>query len=532
MSSRGLPAALAAALLANSVVCLGQFLRAGDSEDNVPSARSRSKKASLFQAVEGAEADDSGGQFRKGRAHKKKAGWSDSEAPVAPETEQAPDTARPIASGFGARAQAMAQANLARLAPAEAWAAYSAGNHEKALQLALSAAQGGDAGAAAFVGYIYGAGGQVPEDQDASQKWFKKFYKHCKKLAFDGDPGGEQGLGWIYQNGLGGYDQDYAEAAKWYRQAAEQGDSYAQGGLGFLYHFGSGVRKDYGEAERWSRKSAEQGNPFAQAELGSLYENGLGVAADQAAAYKWYAMAGAQDNDEGRQGMERLRQLMTPEESDGAAKEAVAWYRQAAEQGKPFGLNGLGFFYENGIGVDQSYTEAYKWYSLASARNNAEGLQGMDRIRQLMTTAEIAEAENQAASFQPEAQAAPAQPPLREPDVQRRTYSARALELRKAAEVGDAASQSGLGSLYEKGMGVVKDYVEAYKWYALADEQRNAEGRQGLIRLRQSMTPEDVAQGQKLVSSFKAGIPKPAAEDEGDGDEQGPPPSSGLMFKR
>ena len=504
MSSRGLLVALSAALLANSAVCLGQFLQVGDAD----------------------------AQSQKVRAHRKKARRAALEAPDATETEQAPDTARPIASGFGARAQAMAQAPLARLAPAEAWAAFSAGEHEKALQLALPAAQAGDAGAAAFVGYIYGAGGQVPEDRDQSQKWVKKFYKHCKKLAFDGDPGGERGLGWIYQNGLAGYDQDYAEAAKWYRQAAEQNDSYAQGGLGFLYHYGSGVRKDYGEAFRWDRKAAEQGNPVAQSELGSLYESGLGVAADNATAYKWYAMAGAQNNDEGRQGMERLRQLMTPEELDGAAKEAVAWYRQAAEQGKPFGLSGLGFFYENGLGVDQSYTEAYKWYWLAGAQNNAEGRQGMERIRQLMTTAEIAEAENLASSFKPEPQEGPAQTQMREPDVQRRTYSARALELRKAAEEGDAASQSGLGSLYEKGMGVVKDHVEAYKWYALADEKRNAEGRQGLIRLRSLMTPEDVAEGQKLVSSFKAGIPKPVAEDEEDADEQGPPPSSGLMFKR
>jgi len=45
--------------------------------------------------------------------------------------------------------------------------------------------------------------------------------------------------------------QDYGEAAKWYRLAAEQGDAIAQGNLGFMYYSGQGVPQDYVQAYMW-----------------------------------------------------------------------------------------------------------------------------------------------------------------------------------------------------------------------------------------------------------------------------------------
>ncbi len=48
----------------------------------------------------------------------------------------------------------------------------------------------------------------------------------------------------MYDKGLG-VTQDYAQAAKWYRKAAEQGHAYAQFNLGYMYRFGQGVPQDY-----------------------------------------------------------------------------------------------------------------------------------------------------------------------------------------------------------------------------------------------------------------------------------------------
>lgn len=56
-----------------------------------------------------------------------------------------------------------------------------------------------------------------------------------------------------------GVPQDFSEAAKWYRLAAEAGHAEAQKHLGFLYATGKGVPKDTAEAERWLRRAGGQG---------------------------------------------------------------------------------------------------------------------------------------------------------------------------------------------------------------------------------------------------------------------------------
>ena len=62
----------------------------------------------------------------------------------------------------------------------------------------------------------------------------------------------------MYANGLG-VAKDEAEAVKWYRKAAEQGNAYGQNNLGKMYANGLGVAKDEAEAVKWFRKAAEQG---------------------------------------------------------------------------------------------------------------------------------------------------------------------------------------------------------------------------------------------------------------------------------
>ena len=50
-----------------------------------------------------------------------------------------------------------------------------------------------------------------------------------------------------------GVGRDSAEAAKWYRKAAEQGHANAQNNLGLMYMSGRGVAKDNAEAVKVPR---------------------------------------------------------------------------------------------------------------------------------------------------------------------------------------------------------------------------------------------------------------------------------------
>ena len=82
---------------------------------------------------------------------------------------------------------------------------------------------------------------QLPQD------YSKLDMATLQQKANAGDLGAEQQLGLDYANGLG-VPKDYAQAATWYRKAADRGAAYSQNELGYLYQKGLGVAQDYGRA--------------------------------------------------------------------------------------------------------------------------------------------------------------------------------------------------------------------------------------------------------------------------------------------
>ena len=66
----------------------------------------------------------------------------------------------------------------------------------------------------------------------------------------------------MYSKGQG-VVQDYAEAVRWYRLAAQQGYARAQYNLGFMYSNGQGVVQDYVKAHSWYNLSAIKGDADA-----------------------------------------------------------------------------------------------------------------------------------------------------------------------------------------------------------------------------------------------------------------------------
>ena len=60
---------------------------------------------------------------------------------------------------------------------------------------------------------------------------------------------------------------------------------------------GHGVPQDYAEARKWYRLAAAQGNAEAQFNLGIMYANGHGVPQDYVQAHKWFNLAAATHTD-------------------------------------------------------------------------------------------------------------------------------------------------------------------------------------------------------------------------------------------
>lgn len=81
-----------------------------------------------------------------------------------------------------------------------------------------------------------------------------------------------------FQDALDAFKRDDCETA--YRillRLAEHDDPKAQFFLGALYFVGKGVQQDYGEAAGWYRLAAEQGVAGAQCNLGEMLSKALGA---------------------------------------------------------------------------------------------------------------------------------------------------------------------------------------------------------------------------------------------------------------
>lgn len=130
----------------------------------------------------------------------------------------------------------------------------------------------------------------------------------------------------MYDDGHG-VTQDYAEAVKWYRKAAEQGYALAQYNLGAMYGNGNGVTQDYAEAVKWLRKAAEQGYASAQFYLGVGYYKGEGVIQDNVYAHMWWNIAASLGDADASKNRDIVAKKMTAEqlaEAQRLARECVA----------------------------------------------------------------------------------------------------------------------------------------------------------------------------------------------------------------
>jgi hypothetical protein len=74
------------------------------------------------------------------------------------------------------------------------------------------------------------------------------------------------------------------------------------------------VLQDYAEAAAWYRLAAEQGDARAQYNLGSMYEGGKGVIWDAVIAHMWYNIGSANGSTLGPDNRGWIEEYMTREQ--------------------------------------------------------------------------------------------------------------------------------------------------------------------------------------------------------------------------
>ena len=171
-----------------------------------------------------------------------------------------------------------------------------------------------------------------------------------------------------------GHDEIEREAIDWFRAAAQQNHSESQFLLAWHHRYGQGVPQSDEEATRWTLAAAGTGHVEALLWAGIFYELGLGVPKDKEASTGCYKAAAEAGHKEAQ-----FRYGWACWEGIGRSKSARLahyWFVKAAEgsDGHPEALYWLGYMYEHGDGVDEDVPLARSYYR-QSARKGHPGAQ-------------------------------------------------------------------------------------------------------------------------------------------------------------
>ena len=223
-----------------------------------------------------------------------------------------------------------------------------AGRVAEALAIWTKLAEGGVARAQTNLGACYATGTGVPVDLDAARQWLQRG-------AEGGDTLGQRNLGSLL------LPHDPAAAAGWFRQAAEGGDAESQDQLSRMLLDGAGVAQDAAEARRWAEAAAQGGAAAAAARLGTMCHDAAGGPRDPL--------------------------------------EAVRWWRVAALAGDADSAARLGAALHLGQGIREDQMEAMAWLLVASGRYSTLVRPFFARVRDGLTPAQLAAAEDMARGF-------------------------------------------------------------------------------------------------------------------------------------
>lgn len=277
--------------------------------------------------------------------------------------------------------------------------------------------------------YKYAVG--IPENPEEAIKRFNQ-------AAEAGSAPGLTELAICYEQEYGGLEFDTSKIMEYMSKAAEMRYTYAQYKLGAYYYYGL-IESDLGKAIEWFTKAYEQGYPYAALMLGEYYLYNIG--------------GGETEYDK-----------------------AFHFFKFAEEQN--IISEGIGLCYEYGLGVEESETEAFKYYSLAANENHttAKYRLGLCYKHGRGTTENLADAfrwlSDAGQNGNHNAQYETAMMLLNGEGVSMDQQKAIQM-LTVIAEEDHDQSQFELGNCYLTGKGVTEDEVQAMYWYQKAADNGN-----------------------------------------------------------
>ncbi len=260
------------------------------------------------------------------------------------------------------------------------------------------------------------------------------------------------------------------------REAARQGEPFAQTVLAFQYRDARVLRGDDEEAVKWFLAAANGGKGvgFAMFGLGRMYEEGRGVEQDDGQAVAWYSKGAAVGDAASLNALGWMYATGRGAKQDD--RQAVVLFRRAAQKELPPAFDSLGVMYCLGRGVKQDDKRAVGLFRAAAERGDAGGMYNLawmaQRGRGMLRDDRLAVAWLR--------RAVAWDYPLAMNDLGALYRDGLGVEkddkqaaawFRKAADRGVPAGMENLARLYEQGRGVKRSRAEALKWYRKAADK-------------------------------------------------------------
>ena len=264
--------------------------------------------------------------------------------------------------------------------------------------------------------------------------------------------------------------QDFALAAYWFRQAAENGHVDASIELGSMYQDGRGLRRSNETAAYWFYNAAKLGNAEMQYWVALRYWFGSGYfELDQELAQYWFYQAAMQDHVDAQAMMGVL--YLAKED----LTEAINWFRRAAMQGHAVAQSNVGISYILGDGGVQCNRQAAYWFHKSAMQDNSPAQVNLA----WMYESGYIGAPNPEQAFYWMHRAAVLGEVVARSSVGTMYFYGRGVSqcyyqaeywLRQAAMQGYGSGMAYLALMYELGTGVEQDYEQAIHWYKRATD--------------------------------------------------------------
>ncbi len=239
----------------------------------------------------------------------------------------------------------------------KAQSAFDIGEYDRALALAkLSAAQG-DADAQYLAGHILMRGLTGLVDLPEAAKWFRQSadQRHSDAMMALGE------MAIRSQAGL-----TPSDALHWFSMASQANRPDAMRAIGEMYLKGQGLTPDQEKGLEWLRRAVDFGDGLAARKIADSY-----FETDAPEALRWYEKAAKAGDTESAY----VAAIMYEENFDikpDTVKMATLM-KQAAEGGYPAAQADYGLLVYQGRGVEQSTNEAASWFEQAAKAGDKEG---------------------------------------------------------------------------------------------------------------------------------------------------------------